>query len=121
MSVENTSKERIADIVAAQREYFASGATLEYEFRRKQLQRLAKALKEWHKPLCEALWHDLHKSEQEAVLTETSIVAGEVKNHLKHLKRWMRVERCSTPLKMMPSRSRIISEPLGSEIGRAHV
>ena len=116
MSVENTSKERIADIVAAQREYFASGATLEYEFRRKQLQRLAKALKEWHKPLCEALWHDLHKSEQEAVLTETSIVAGEVKNHLKHLKRWMRVERCSTPLKMMPSRSRIISEPLGSAL-----
>lgn len=116
MSVENTSKERIADIVAAQREYFASGATFEYEFRRKQLQRLAKALKEWHKPLCEALWHDLHKSEQEAVLTETSIVAGEVKNHLKHLKRWMRVERCSTPLKMMPSRSRIISEPLGSAL-----
>ena len=116
MSVENTSKERIVEIVAAQRAYFASGATLEYEFRRKQLQRLAKALKEWHKPLCEALWHDLHKSEQEAVLTETSIVAGEVHNHLKHLKSWMRVERRSTPLKMMPSRSRIISEPLGSAL-----
>ena len=116
MSIENTSKERIAGIVAAQRDYFASGATLEYEFRRKQLQRLAEALKEWHKPLCEALWHDLHKSEQEAIMTETSIVSGEVKNHLKHLKRWMRVESCSTPLKMTPSRSRIISEPLGSAL-----
>ena len=116
MSLENTSKQRIDEIVEAQKRYFASGATLEYEFRREQLQRLKKALKEWHKPLCDALWQDLHKSEQEAILTETSIVEGEVKNHLKHLKSWMRTERRSTPLKMTPSRSRIISEPLGQSL-----
>ena len=116
MSLENTSKQRIDEIVEAQKRYFASGATLEYEFRREQLQRLKKALKEWHKPLCDALWQDLHKSEQEAILTETSIVEGEVKNHLKHLKSWMRTERHSTPLKMMPSRSRVISEPLGQSL-----
>ena len=116
MSLENTSKQRIDAIVEAQKRYFASGATLEYEFRREQLQRLKKALEEWHKPLCDALWQDLHKSEQEAILTETSIVEGEVKNHLKHLKSWMRTERHSTPLKMMPSRSRVISEPLGQSL-----
>ena len=116
MSLENTSKQRIDEIVEAQKCYFASGATLQYEFRREQLRRLQQALKEWHKPLCDALWQDLHKSEQEAILTETSIVAGEVKNHLKHLKSWMRTERHSTPLKMMPSRSRIISEPLGQSL-----
>lgn len=116
MSLENTSKQRIAEIVEAQKLYFASGATLQYEFRREQLLRLQQALKEWHKPLCDALWQDLHKSEQEATLTETSIVEGEVKNHLKHLKSWMRTERHSTPLKMMPSRSRVISEPLGQSL-----
>ena len=116
MSLENTSKQRIDAIVEAQKRYFASGATLEYEFRREQLQRLKKALEEWHKPLCDALWQDLHKSEQEAILTETSIVEGEVKNHLKNLKSWMRTERHSTPLKMMPSRSRVISEPLGQSL-----
>ena len=116
MSLENTSKQRIDAIVEAQKRYFASGATLEYEFRREQLQRLKKALEEWHKPLCDALWQDLHKSEQEAILTETSIVEGEVKNHLKHLKSWMRTERHSTPLKMTPSRSRVISEPLGQSL-----
>lgn len=47
MSLENTSKQRIDAIVEAQKRYFASGATLEYEFRREQLQRLKKALKEW--------------------------------------------------------------------------
>lgn len=116
MSLENTSKQRIAEIVEAQKLYFASGATLQYEFRREQLLRLQQALKEWHKPLCDALWQNLHKSEQEATLTETSIVEGEVKNHLKHLKSWMRTERHSTPLKMMPSRSRVISEPLGQSL-----
>ena len=113
MAIENTSPERIEAVVRAQREYFASGATLEHRFREEQLRRLQQALYKWHEPLCKALWEDLHKSEQEAVLTELSIVEGEVKTHLRHLKRWMRTERRSTPLKMMPSRSRIVSEPLG--------
>ena len=116
MSVVNTSAERIALAVAVQKEYFASGATLDYNFRREQLERLQKALKEWQKPLCEALWHDLHKSEQEAILTELSIVEGEVKNHLKHLRKWMKTECRTTPLKMFPSRSRIVSEPLGQSL-----
>ena len=113
MAIQNTSPERIEAVVRAQREYFASGATLERRFREEQLRRLQQALHKWHEPLCKALWEDLHKSEQEAVLTELSIVEGEVKTHLRHLKRWMRTERRSTPLKMMPSRSRIVSEPLG--------
>lgn len=113
MAIQNTSPERIEAVVRAQREYFASGATLGRCFREEQLRRLQQALHKWHAPLCKALWADLHKSEQEAVLTELSIVEGEVKTHLRHLKRWMRTERRSTPLKMMPSRSRIVSEPLG--------
>ena len=113
MKLENTSPERIAALTVAQRAYFGSGATLGCDFRREQLRRLAAALKKWERPLCEALWQDLHKSEEEAVLTELSIVAGEIRNHLRHLRRWMRWERRGTPLKMFPSRSRIVSEPLG--------
>lgn len=113
MKLENTSPERIAALAVAQRAYFGSGATLGEAFRREQLRRLGAALKKWKQPLCEALWQDLHKSEEEAVLTELSIVEGEIRNHLRHLHRWMRWERRSTPLKMLPSRSRIVSEPLG--------
>ena len=116
MKIENTPAERIVAIVEAQREFFRSGATLSYDFRKKQLCRLQKALQKWAEPLCEALWKDLHKSMEEAVLTELSIVEGEVKNHLRHLKSWIKPERRSTPLKMMPSRSRIISEPLGQSL-----
>ncbi len=113
MVIENTSFERIDAIVKKQDSFFRSGATLSQEFRREQLEKLAKALTECYEPLCKALWTDLHKSEPEAVLTELSIVEGEIKNHLRHLKRWMQPEKYSTPLKMMPSRSMVLSEPLG--------
>ena len=116
MKIENHSPERIGEIVEKQRAFFASGATLPYKFRREQLKKLQGALKKWEKQLCDALWSDLHKSMEEAVLTELSIVSGEVKNHLSHLKGWMRRERRSTPLKMTPSRSRIVSEPLGNTL-----
>ena len=114
--MENFSSEKIKSIVVAQREYFASGATLSYEFRRKQLKTLLAALEKWNSRLCEALWSDLHKSAEEALLTEISIVTGEIKNHLSHLKGWMKRERCATPIKMMPSRSYVMSEPLGCSL-----
>ena len=112
----NTSTEDIRKIVVEQREYFATGETLGRKFRKQQLKKLQGALKEWEKPLCDALWTDLHKSAEEAVLTELSIVAGEIKNHISHLRRWMRSRCVSTPLKMMPSRSRVVSEPLGCSL-----
>lgn len=113
MAIENTSKEKISALAEQQRAFFNSEATLSYEFRLEQLRKFRRALKHWHRPLCDALWTDLHKSEQEAVLTELSIVEGEVKNHIRHLKSWMRGEKHSTPLKMMPSKSYVVSEPLG--------
>ena len=116
MKIENHSSERIKKVVVAQREFFATGATLPYEFRREQLKKLQAALKKWEKPLCDALWSDLHKSPEEAILTEISIVGGEVKNHIKNLKKWMRHEHRPTPIKMMPSCSRIVSEPLGNTL-----
>lgn len=112
----NTPITEIKEIIAAQRTFFASNATLERKFRKEQLKKLQKALKEWEKPLCDALWNDLHKSYEEAIMTELSIVAGEIRNHLSHLRGWMRSRCVSTPLKMMPSRSRVVSEPLGNTL-----
>ena len=103
-------------IIDAQRDYFASNVTLDRKFRKEQLKKLQQALLKWEKPLCDALWTDLHKSAEEAIMTELSIVSGEIKNHLSHLRCWMKSRRVSTPLKMMPSCSRIVSEPLGCSL-----
>ena len=112
----NTPTKEIKEIVASQHTFFDSNMTLEYKFRKEQLKKLQKALKAWEKPLCEALWKDLHKSYEEAIMTELSIVAGEIKNHISHLRGWMRSRSVSTPLKMIPSRSRVVSEPLGNAL-----
>ena len=106
----------IPSIIQAQRAYFRSGATLDIRFRRQMLQKLQTALTKWEKALAEALWVDLHKSYEEAYLTELSIVKGEVKNHLRHLSQWSRRKRMPTPIKMFPSRSYIVSEPLGNTL-----
>lgn len=116
MRVANTSTERIDKIIVSQREYFRSGATLDIAVRKLALRRLKEAIRKWEKPLADALWADLHKSYEEAFLTEISIVLGEIDNHLKHVAHWASSEKRHTPLKMFPSRSRIISEPLGTAL-----
>ena len=116
MAITNTPTEQITEIVAAQKELFRGGKTLDIKFRISALKALKAALHKWEKPLAEALWADLHKSYEEAYLTELSIVMGEIDTHIRHLKQWAAPKRCSTPLKMFPSRSKIISEPLGSAL-----
>ena len=116
MAITNTTTEQIVEIVAAQKELFRSGKTLDIEFRISALKALKAALHKWEKSLAEALWADLHKSYEEAYLTELSIVLGEIDNHISHLKEWASPKRYSTPLKMFPSRSKVISEPLGNAL-----
>jgi aldehyde dehydrogenase (NAD+) len=103
-------------IIESQRVYFHSGATLDINFRLSMLKKLQGALTKWEKPLTEALWADLHKSYQEAYLTELSIVKAEIAGHMRHLRRWAKPKRRPTPIKMFPSRSRIVSEPLGNTL-----
>ena len=70
MAVTNTPTEQIVKIVAAQKEYFRSGATLDIKNRLTALRAFKAALKKWEKPLADALWADLHKSYEEAFHTE---------------------------------------------------
>lgn len=106
----------IDSIITSQRAFFRSGVTLDINFRRNMLKKLQSAMNKWEKPLAEALWTDLHKSYEEAYLTELSIVKGEIANHLRHLNSWSKRRRVKTPIKMFPSRSYIVNEPLGNTL-----
>ena len=109
-------KEYISTTRTKQQQYFRSGATLPLCFRRQMLRKLSNAMHEYEKPLAEALWTDLHKSYEEAYLTELSIVYGEIRNHLRHLSSWAKPERKSSPLAILPASSHIIKEPLGNTL-----
>ena len=104
---------RIPQIIAAQRNYFRSHETLPVEFRLAMLHKLRDAILKHERELTDALYRDLHKSYEEAYLTEISIVLGEIDNFLKHLKRWAAPSKKKTPLKLKPAKSAIITEPLG--------
>ena len=103
----------MARIVQAHREYYQSGQTRAVRFRRTQLQLLLKAIGRYEAELCEALWRDLHKSREEAFLTEIALVKAETKGLIRHLKHWSMTRRAATPLFMFGSCSRIRQEPYG--------
>ncbi len=114
--MENTTTEKIISIVQAQKSYFKTGATLDIKFRKEMLRRLGTTMEKWEGKLCDALWTDLHKSYEEAYLTEISIVKAEIRAHLRNIGRWARRKRAYSPLKLFPSRSYIVKEPLGNTL-----
>uniref|UniRef100_UPI0040574337 aldehyde dehydrogenase n=1 Tax=Alistipes sp. TaxID=1872444 RepID=UPI0040574337 len=111
--ITNTSTSEIKSIVASQRRFLRSEATLDIDYRLAALRRLRRAIVEHEHELTEALYLDLHKSYEEAYLTEISIVLGEIDNFLKNLPRWAAPSKKHTPLKLFPSRSAVLTEPLG--------
>ncbi len=100
-------------ILAAQKDYFGTNVTLDVAFRKKQLKVFLDAMEEFDQELADALWTDLHKSYEEAYLTELSLVKGEIREALRHVGRWARRERKPSPITIFGSRSYVVKEPLG--------
>ena len=112
----NTPTDKIISIAHAQKEFFRSGATLDIAFRKAMLKKLLCAMEKWEAKLSEALWTDLHKSYEEAYLTEISIVKGEIKGHLRNVAKWARKKRVHTPIKLFPASTHVVKEPLGCSL-----
>jgi len=100
-------------VVKGHHSYFNSGESKDICFRIKMLKRLRKAIITQEDKIYDALWNDLHKSKEEAYLTEISIVLQEIDFHIKSVKHWAKPKRVSLPLVFIPSYGRITSEPLG--------
>ena len=109
-------KEYISTTLNKQKHYFHSGATLPLSFRKQMLRRLADAMHQYEKPLTDALWQDLHKSYEEAYLTELSIVYAEIRHHLRGMRRWARPECKPSPMAILPATSKIVKQPLGNAL-----
>lgn len=94
--------------------YFDSGATRPYAFRKQQLQKLKAAILQYEQPLYESLYADLKKNPEESWVTETGFLIGSINSTLKGLREWMQPERVPTNLVNFPSSSYILREPLGT-------
>lgn len=111
--MENTPKAVIESLLQSQQSFFTTHETKSIDFRIRNLKKFKSAILRYERKIADALWTDLHKSYEEAYMTEIALVIGEINNHLKHIKRWSASRRIKTPLALQPSGCRIVYEPLG--------
>src|SRR5579862_795132 len=98
---------------ASMRNYFLSGSTKSYSFRKQQLHALKKAVLKYDQEINEALFADLKKSAEEVYATETGLLIAEINTALRNLRKWMEPENVGTNLLNLPASSKIYHEPLG--------
>jgi aldehyde dehydrogenase (NAD+) len=99
--------------LAKLRQYFVSGATRSYQFRRQQLEKLKQAIIKYEAEIYQALYSDLKKSPEDCWITENGFLLVEINTALKNLRSWMQPKPVKTNLLNFPSSSQIIQEPLG--------
>ena len=84
------------NLIATLRKSFNSNVTRSLEWRLKQLASLERLIDENKSELCEALKHDLNKSEHETVVMEFGIIKNSIVHTRKNLASWMQ------PIKVNP-------------------
>jgi aldehyde dehydrogenase (NAD+) len=95
------------------REYFESGATKSFTFRKQQLQLLAATIKKYEAEISEALHTDLGKSYTEAYASEIALVQMEISFFLNNLRQLMQPKTVDTNLMNLPASSKIYYDALG--------
>lgn len=107
------TEQEINAIVAAQRKYFQTGATLPVSFRVDALRKLYDAVSGSEKEIHDALRKDLGKGGFESYICETGLVLEEISYMLKHVRRFAGEKRVRTPLAQFHSRSYKKPSPYG--------
>ena len=106
-------KPELDDLLAKQRAFFSSGATLEVDFRIKHLKALLRWIDEHEAEITSALFTDLGKCAFEAYETEILLVKEELKTFIRRLPAWQKDSRAAAPLVHFPSRCRTVRNPYG--------
>ena len=101
------------ETLAAQRQLFAGGKTLEVSFRLKQLKNLLHWIDVHEAEIEAALFADLGKCAFEAYETEILLVKEELKTFIRNLPHWQRDVWASAPIVHWPSKCRMVRNPYG--------
>ena len=104
----------IHHILSAQRAYFASGATLDVEFRIRMLKKLKAAVQAHEADIARALEEDLGKNAFEGYMCETGMVLSELTYMIRSTRRFAAKERVPTPLAQFAARSYRQPSPYGN-------
>ncbi|MGB3573440.1 MAG: aldehyde dehydrogenase family protein, partial [Phormidesmis sp.] len=102
----------VADMLQAQRAFFATGQTKSYDYRLTQLKLLKEAILERQDAIVQAAKEDLGRPEFEGYF-EIGVLA-ELSYVIKHLKGWMKPQKVGLPLAQLPGSAWVQPEPLGN-------
>jgi aldehyde dehydrogenase (NAD+) len=109
----NPALERIERVYAAQQANRAAVAATTAAPRIEKVKRLERALLDRRDEIRAAMWEDYRKPAAEVDLSEIYPAVTEARHAARHLRRWLRPKRVSTPLALLGSRSSIVYEPKG--------
>ena len=108
------TNEQIGSLLAGQRKYYKSGATIPVKFRIEQLKKLYAAIKKYQEEIHEALFCDLGKSSYEGFMCESGLVLSEISYMIRHAKNFARRKTVYTPLPQFASHSFVQPVPYGN-------
>jgi len=106
-------KEELEKILEIQRNYFASGKTLNINYRLAYLKKLRSLILSHEDELKDALYKDFHKPSFEALGTESRFTVAEISMMIRNLRKWAGRQRVRTSLTNFPARSYILPQPYG--------
>ena len=106
----------IEEILARQRAFFHSGATLSVDFRIENLKKLYGTVQKYEQEIGEALTKDLGKSDFEGFMCETGLVLSELHYMIRHTRKFARERRVHTPLAQFASGSFRKPSPYGNTL-----
>ena len=106
----------ISAILEKQRALFASGVTLERDYRALALDSLYDAVKEREGDIAAALYADLGKPEGEAYMCETELLLNNIRYLRRHLGGLMRPKRVRTGLAQFPGHGELRRVPYGTAL-----
>ena len=107
-------KDELKRILEKQRAFFATGATLDPDYRTEALYNLRKTVLDCQGEIAAALREDLGKSEMEGYMCETGMLLSEIDWQIRHVDRLSKNARKHTPLAQFAAKSYVHPEPLGN-------
>jgi aldehyde dehydrogenase (NAD+) len=104
----------IAPKINSLKKTFALGNTKAVAWRIEQLKQIKKMVLEQQDNIFEAMRKDLGRCDMESWTAELGGVISEADHSIKHLKKWMKPRKVSTPIVAQPAKSYMLPEPLGT-------
>ena len=102
------------EIVQNQNLFFDKNATKSIAFRKEQLKKLDRVLRDNEKAIYESIYMDFKKSKFDVFSTELAMIYADISDALSNLNSWSKRKRVRTNLVNLPAKSYIYPEPLGT-------